>query len=92
MANNLDLNELNLDEIRLKIIKNMLAEFPELRIQITESMQIIPNKSTQETPKQKRTLKEYLNNSEIDSVPDWAKLAIASRKRNKKENRFYIFK
>jgi hypothetical protein len=91
MANNLELNDLNIDKIRLKIIKHRLAEFPELRIQISESMQIIPKKSTQEAPKKKRTLQEYLNNKE-DSVPDWAKLAIASRKRNKRENRFYIFK
>ena len=92
MSGKLEHDQLKLNDLRLKIIKSMLAEFPDLKIQITKNILIEPKQQNQKTEEKKVTLKEYLKTTSKDSVPDWAKLAIASGKRRKRKEGYYFFK
>jgi hypothetical protein len=88
----LDINKIDVNSIRLKIVKSMLAEFPELKVQITKSILIEPNSVIRNVEEKKVSLKEYLNSKNQKSIPDWAKLAIASKKKNKNVKDYYVFK
>ena len=88
-AKSVNFDSLDLDTVRLNIIKNMLEEFPVLKTQIIE---ILETKSATKSQEAKRiSLKEFLRNPSKDTMPDWIKLAMASS-RKKNENKYYHFK
>ena len=87
----------DLDNIRLKIVKNMLAEFPDLKIKISKEINI-------QGLKLGDNLKEYfsINNQnrqgvnpkryETGSFSLWSKFSMATQKRISKSSRYYVFK
>jgi hypothetical protein len=94
----------NIGEIRLQIIKSMLAEFPELKVQIRKEIHIQPLNSNMD---KKIFLRDNLasvaynsknhfskkagDNERTTPVPLWAKLALATSKKEK-NGRYYVFK
>jgi hypothetical protein len=86
---NINLDGLDLDTVRLNIIKNMLKEFPDLKNQITEIIQAKLITPSQES--KRISLKEFLRNPSKETMPDWVKLAMASAKK-KKDNKYYHFR
>lgn len=87
----------DLGNIRLKIVKNMLAEFPDLKIKISKEINI-------QGLKLGDNLKEYfsINNQnrqgvnpkryETGSFSLWSKFSVATQKRVSKSSRYYVFK
>ena len=87
----------DLGNIRLKIVKNMLAEFPDLKIKISKEINIQGFKLSD-------NLKEHfsINNQnkqgvnpkryETGSFSLWSKFSMATQKRISKSSRYYVFK
>lgn len=60
MARKRELLDLDLNEVRYKIIKSMLTEFPELKIQLTKSVLIEAKKSAKHDLEEEASLSDYL--------------------------------
>jgi LPS O-antigen subunit length determinant protein (WzzB/FepE family) len=102
MSDNIDLSDLG--DVRLNIIKRMLAEFPELKVQITKEIHIegiqgnirnyindVAQNSNSQRQHSSYTIKQKDKVKRNDSLPLWVKLNAASMKRSK-NGKYYVFK
>jgi hypothetical protein len=87
----------DLSNIRLKIIKNMLAEFPDLKVRISKEINIeglnlsdnLKNYFLASTRNSKRLNPERY---ETESFTLWSKFSMATQNRSSKSSRYYVFK
>jgi hypothetical protein len=85
----LGLDDLDLDKVRLNIIKSMFKDFPELKNQIIKTMLHKPANKAQE--RKKKSLSKFMSDPTKETMPDWIKLALATQNKGKKD-RYYYFK
>lgn len=84
------LDDLDLDKVRLNIIKTMLEDFPQLKLQIRNILTVEPKNEVQES--RRIELREFLKSPSEDTIPDWIKLAVASKKKDQNKKEYYFFR
>ena len=97
----------DLSDVRFQIIKNMIAEFPELKIRIKKEILIegfnskegisVMDYLARVTENSKRqyervSMRNDMHRSQKSSVPLWATLPMSSLKKNQSGKGYYVFK